>query len=108
MKGATSFDLLYLPGEQGPTSHPAGPRTSSGPDYGHWQPHLTYYVTGLGWQPWHPEWGAAFWTDGIDMARVEKYEAHAIVDLGNDEDLEEDRPRFRVNQVIRDLEPRFR
>ena len=107
-KGANSFDLLYLPGEEGPTSHPAPPRLSSGPDYGHWQPHWSYYVTGLGWQPWHPEWRAAFWADGIDMARVEKYEAHAIIDLGNDEDLEEDRPTFRVSQVIRDLEPRFR
>ena len=58
--GATSFFLLYLPGEAGPSVHPALPGRSSGPDYRHWQPHWNYYVTGMGWQPWHPEWGAAF------------------------------------------------
>ena len=107
-KGAASFSLLYLPGEEGPTRHPAPPGPSSGPDYGHWQPHWTYYVTGLGWQPWHPEWGAAFWTDGIDMARVEKFEVHAIVRLSDGENLEQGQPDFRVSQDIRDLEPRFR
>jgi hypothetical protein len=107
-KGAVSFSLLHLPGEEGPESHPASPGPSSGPGYGHWQPHWTYYVTGLGWQPWHPEWGAAFWADNIDLARVEKYEVHAIVALGGEEDLDEDQPEFRVDEVIRDLEPRYR
>jgi hypothetical protein len=107
-KGATSFSLLYLPGEEGPASHPAPASTSTGSGYGHWQPHWTYYVTGLGWQPWHPEWGAAFWADRIDMTRVEKYEVHAIVELGDGDDLEEGQPRFMVGQVIRDLERRYR
>lgn len=107
-KGATSFDLLYLPGEEGPTSHPAPPGPSSGPNYGHWQPHWTYYVTGLGWQPWHPEWGAAFWADGIDMARVEKYEVHAIVRLSDDEIPDKGQLAFRVNEVIEDLGPLYR
>lgn len=107
-KGAISFSLLYLPGEEGPTRHPAPPGPSSGPGYGHWQPHWTYYVTGLGWQPWRPEWGAAFWADGIDAARVEKYEVHAIVKLSDGAELEEDQPDFRVSEVLRDLEPRFR
>lgn len=107
-KGAISFSLLYLPGEEGPTRHPAPPSPSSGPDYGHWQPHWTYYVTGFGWQPWHPEWGAAFWADGIDAARVEKYEAHAIVRLSDGAELEEGQPDFSVSEVLRHLEPRFR
>jgi hypothetical protein len=107
-KGARSLSLLYLPGEEGPASHPAPSSASTSSGYGHWQPHWTYYVTGLGWQPWHPEWGQAFWADGIAMARVEKYEVHAIVELGGGDDLEEGQPRFMVSQVIRDLEPRFR
>jgi hypothetical protein len=107
-KGATSFSLLYLPGEEGPTSHPAPASASTGSGYGHWQPHWTYYVTGLGWQPWHPEWGQAFWTDGIDMARVEKYEVHAIVELSDDPTPETDQPAFKVNEVIEALGPLFR
>jgi hypothetical protein len=106
-KGATSLSLLYLPGEEGPTSHPAQAGASAASGYGHWQPHWTYYVTGLGWQPWHPEWGQAFWADGIDMARVEKYEVHAIVELSDDATPEADQPAFNVNEVIEALGPLF-
>jgi hypothetical protein len=101
--GATSFLLLYLPGEAGPTVHPALPRPSSGPDFGHWQPHWNYYVTGMGWQPWHPEWGAAFWADGIDPARVQRYEAHAIIELIRGRRLPEDQPVFDAKEVIKGL-----
>ncbi|MDV3258135.1 MAG: hypothetical protein LOX97_10230 [Sphingomonas sp.] len=107
-KGATSFSLLYLPGEEGPGRHPAPTASSSGPDFGHWQPHWSYYVTGLGWQPWHPEWGAAFWADTIEMARVEKYEVHAIIRLGDGDRPEKDQPEFGVNEVVETLGPRYR
>ena len=103
--GATSFLLLYLPGEAGPSVHPALPGRSSGPDYRHWQPHWNYYVTGMGWQPWHPEWGAAFWADEIDPARVQRYEAHAIIELLKDNRAPEDQPIFDAQDVIRCLRP---
>jgi hypothetical protein len=110
--GATSFLLLYLPGEAGRSVHPAlpsrlsGPDSSrlSGPDYGHWQPHWNYYVTGMGWQPWHPEWGAVFWADEIDSARVQRYEAHAIIELIRDGRDPEDQPVFNAIEVIKRLE----
>jgi hypothetical protein len=104
---ATSFLLLYLPGEGGPSVHPALPKRPSGPNYGHWQPHWNYYVTGTGWQPWRPEWGAAFWADEIDLARVQSYEAHAIIELLKDDRPREDQPVFNVNDVITHLEPNF-
>ena len=107
-KGAVSFSLLYLPGEEGPASHPAPPGPSSKQDYGHWQPHWSYYVIGLGWQPWHPEWGAAFWADAIDAARIERFEVHAIIRLSDATELGEDQPDFRVSEVLHDLERRFR
>ena len=106
--GASWFGLLYLPGEAGPDSHPARSSRPGQHDYGHWQPHWNYYVSGLGWQPWHPEWGAAFWADGIDLSRVERYDAHAIIELGTDRGPSEDQPIFNVDDVIRDLEPTFR
>lgn len=106
--GASWFGLLYLPGEAGPDSHPA---RSSGPGqhhYGHWQPHWNYYVSGLGWQPWHPEWRVAFWADSIDLSLVERYDAHAMIELGINRRPLEDQPIFDVDEVIRDLEPTFR
>ncbi len=106
--GASWFGLLYLPGEAGPDSHPA---RSSGPGqhhYGHWQPHWNYYVSKLGWQPWHPEWGVAFWADSIDLSLVERYDAHAMIELGINRRPLEDQPIFDVDEVIRDLEPTLR
>ena len=101
---AKSFLLLYLPSEAGPSVHPARPSWASGPDFGHWQPHWNYYVTGIGWQPWHPEWGAAFWADEIDPARVQRYEAHAIIELIRDGRVPEDQPVFNASEVIKRLE----
>jgi hypothetical protein len=102
--GATSFLLLYLPGEAGPSVHPALPKRPVGPEFGHWQPHWNYYVTGMGWQPWHPEWGAAFWADEIDSARVQRYEAHAIIELLKDNRAPEDQPIFNVSEVLKRLD----
>jgi hypothetical protein len=106
--GASWFGLLYLPGEAGPDSHPARSSRPSQHHYGHWQPHWNYYVSGLGWQPWHPEWGVAFWADSIDLSLVERYDAHAMIELGINRRPEEDKPIFDVDEVIRDLGPSFR
>ena len=102
--GATSFRLLYLPGEAGPSVHPALRSRLSGPDYGHWQPHWNYYLTGMGWQPWHPEWGTTFWADEIGSARVQRYEAHAIIELIMEGRAPEDQPVFNAGEVIKRLE----
>lgn len=106
--GASWFGLLYLPGEAGPDSHPARPRRPGQHDYGHWQPHWNYYVSGLGWQPWHPEWGAAFWADRIDLSLVERFDAHAMIELGVGSRPQSDQPIFDVDEVIGSLEPAFR
>ena len=106
--GASWFGLLYLPGEAGPDSHPARSGRLGQHHYGHWQPHWNYYVSGLGWQPWHPEWGVAFWADSIDLSRVEQYNAHAMIELGVGSRPQNDQPIFDVDEVVRDLEPTFR
>jgi hypothetical protein len=106
--GASWFALLYLPGEAGPNSHPDGSSRPGQHHYGHWQPHWNYYVSGLGWQPWRPEWGVAFWADGIDPSLVERYDTHAMIELGINRPPSEDQPIFGVEEVIRDLEPAFR
>ena len=105
--GASWFGLLYFPGEAGSASHPARSSRSGQHHYGHWQPHWNYYVSGLGWQPWHPEWNVAFWADSIDLSRVGRYDAHAIIELGIGRRPAEDKPIFDVDEVIRDLEPTF-
>ena len=105
--GASWFGLLYLPGEAGPEAHSPRPG-SSRPGYGHWQPHWNYYVSGMGWQPWHPEWGVAFWADSIDLALVERYEAHAMIELGVGSRPLTDQPIFDVDEVIGKLKPLFR
>ena len=105
--GASWFGLLYLPGEAGSDSHPAH---SNGPGelhYGHWQPHWNYYVSGLGWQPWHPEWGVAFWAKGIDLSLVTRYDTHAIIELGINRRPAKDQPIFEVDEVIKSLRPAF-
>ena len=106
--GASWFGLLYLPGEAGPDSHPARSSPTGQNHYGHWQPHWNYYVSGLGWNPWHPEWGAAFWADSIDLSRVERYDAHAIIELGINSRPSGDQPIFDVGEVMRDLEHAIR
>ena len=106
--GASWFGLLYLPGEAGPDSHPARSNGLGQHHYGHWQPHWNYYVSGLGWQPWHPEWGVEFWANNIDLSLVERYDAHAMIELGINRRPSEDQPIFDVDEVIRGLEPAFR
>ena len=106
--GASWFGLLYLPGEAGPDSHPTRSSRPGQHDYGHWQPHWNYYVSGLGWQPWHPEWGAAFWAGSIDLSLVERFDAHAMIELGVGSRPQNDQPIFDVDEVVSDLEPVFR
>ena len=79
--GNPGFVLLALPGEQS-DMHPPRGNAGFGRQYGHWQPHWTYRLRGEGWQWWHPEWGAAFWTADVDPARVEAFEVHAMIELG--------------------------
>ena len=65
------------------------------------------FATGLGWQPRHPEWGVAFWAETIDLSLVERYDAHAMIELGINSRPAEDQPIFDVDEVIRDMEPAF-
>lgn len=105
--GASQFGLLYLPGEAGPASHPAQSSRPGRQSYNHWQPHWNYYVSGQGWQPWHPEWNVAFWAGSIDLSLVERYDAHAMIELGTNGRPSDDQPIFNVDEVISDLGPGF-
>lgn len=100
--GEQWFVLLALPGERS-DAHPPRRAARFGEKYGHWQPHWNYYVTTDGWQWWHPEWGAAFWTEEIDMKRVEKFEAHAMIELGQGGDPFDPALAFNTQSVIDDL-----
>ena len=99
--GAQRFTLLTLPGERIDV-HPSRLDASFGSKYGHWQPHWTYYLAGYGWQPWHPEWGAAFWANAVNVKRVSKFEVHAMIDLGKTENRR-DAPHFNAKAVVRDF-----
>ena len=100
--GKDSFVLLALPGEQRDV-HPARPNPAFGAKYGHWQPHWNYFLPKEGWQWWHPEWSAEFWTRDVDPARVERFEAHAMIELGARGSAVDNAVPFNARDVVRDL-----
>jgi hypothetical protein len=102
--GAQRFTLLTLPGER-IDAHPSRSDAKFGSKYGHWQPHWTYYSAPYGWQPWHPEWGVAFWTKDVDVTRVSQFEAHAMINLGKTGNRP-DAPVFNARTVVHDLTAR--
>lgn len=98
--GQTWFVLLPLSSERSDV-HPARPNPSFGAKYGHWQPHWSYYTRDNGWQWWHPEWGDDFWTKDLSPSAVERFEVHAMIDLGRasaDDGLE-----FNASEIAQDL-----
>ena len=99
---AQSFVLLAMPGER-PDVHPARRNAGFGAKYGHWQPHWNYLLPQHGWQPWHPEWGADFWTREVDPKTVDRFEAHAIIQLGRSAGPLDDELQFDAKEVVRDL-----
>lgn len=76
-----------------------------GSAYGYWRPHWRYYTPGSQWYYWHPEWGGPFWADRVDIRTVEKFEAHAEIEMLNGPMPSDSRRAFDARQVIRDLEP---
>lgn len=100
--GKESFVLLALPGEQRDV-HPARPNPGFGAKYGHWQPHWNYYVPQYGWQWWHPEWGAEFWTKDVDPKAVQRFEVHAMIELGASAGALDNALPFNARDVVRDL-----
>ena len=100
--GQAWFVLLPLSGERTDV-HPARPNAAFGAKYGHWQPHWNYYVPQSGWQWWHPEWGAEFWTKDVDPKSVERFEVHAMIDLGQSTSSLDEGLQFKASDVVRDL-----
>lgn len=99
--GQNSFTLLALEGER-QDDHPIRPKVAFGGNYGHWQPHWTYYTAQYGWQWWHPEWGTGFWTKDVDPKTVTRFEVHAMIELGESGNLV-DSLGFDAKEVVRDL-----
>ena len=73
--------------------------------YGYWRPHWRYYRPGGGWYWWHPEWGSPFWADRIDLRTVEKFEAHAEIEMFHGPVPQNNHRAFDARQVINELEP---
>lgn len=99
-RGQDWFLLLHLPGEN--YDHPPRRDGTLGSRYGHWQPHWLYLVPGSGWQPWHPEWGAAFWTTTVDPATVEQFQVHAMIKLGRGRAPDEE-TAFDAKRTLEDI-----
>jgi hypothetical protein len=105
-QGSDWFVLLPLPGER-PGHHPTRANPAFGSRYGHWQPHWTYRVDSAGWQPWHPEWAAPFWTSGVDPRTVQEFQVHAMIEVGRGA-LPQDREiAFDARQVLSDVAAGF-
>lgn len=99
---AQSFVLLAMPGER-PDVHPPRRNAGFGAKYGHWQPHWNYLLPQHGWQPWHPEWGEDFWTREVDPKAVDRFEAHAMIQLGRSASALDDELQFSAKGVVGDL-----
>ncbi len=105
--GSSWFVLLHLPGERGAQDHLAERVPSFGGAYRHWQPHWNYRLSEQGWQPWHPEWGAAFWADSLQFSNVEEFNVHAIIELRRGARTRGQPMAFNSTRVMRDLGPGF-
>lgn len=97
-----SFVLLAMPGER-PDIHPPRRNAGFGSKYGHWQPHWNYLVPQHGWQPWHPEWGAEFWTANVDLKTVDRFEAHAMIHLGGSASPLDEELQFNAKEIVGEL-----
>lgn len=100
--GQQWFVLLALPGEM-TDIHPPRRAPDFGAQFGHWQPHWNYYVPGYGWQWWHPEWGAEFWTKEVDPKLIKRFEVHAMIELGEASGDDNGSPAFSAKEVVNDL-----
>ena len=105
-RGGQWFRFLHLPGERGAADHPAVRTPAFGAAYAHWQPHWTYLGAGGSWQPWRPEWGAPFWTETVGLETVERFEAHAMIEILPGEPRENETD-FDSERVVADLRQRF-
>ena len=103
-RGYTWFVLLHMPGEAGAGSHPPRQGVAYGANYAHWQPHWNYYRADFGWQPWHPEWASPFWTSEVDPATVERFDVHAMVDMGRGPAPADNQMMFDTASVLKDLD----
>jgi hypothetical protein len=99
-RGHSSFVFLHLPGEGGPEDHPVRSDSTIAAPFGHWQPHWTYHQRSMGWQPWHPEWGTPFWSNTTSSKDVDQYEAHAMIEVGDGEELSGGSTAFDAAKVL--------
>lgn len=105
-RGGRWFRFLHLPGERGDADHPAGRVPSFGAAYAHWQPHWTYRRAGA-WQPWRPEWRAPFWTETEGLDHVDRFEAHAMIEIRAGAPRGIGATDFDSERVVADLRHRF-
>ena len=52
------------------------------PPYGTWRPYWRYRTMGMGWTNWDPYLGGPFFTDDVQVSRLERFEATAEIKLG--------------------------
>ena len=104
-RGAAWFALTHKADDRR-GGHPIRTKVSYGEGYGHWQPHWFYRSPVYGWQPWYPEWGARFWADETDPRAVQRFEVHAIIELGSGVPPEVD-AIFDVKSILADRSVRL-
>ena len=80
-RGADWFRLAHKSGGD-PGNHLPRGDLSYGLSYRHWQPHWFYQTAGGEWQRWYPEWGARFWAEETDLNTFQRFQVHAIIELG--------------------------
>lgn len=76
-----------------------------GPTYGYWQPDWRYYMPGSGWNYWSGGRGDPFWTDRVDIRRIESFEATADILMGRGIVPASEPRGIDARRVIADLGP---
>ena len=76
-----------------------------GPGYGGFSPEWRYYSPGMGWNSWYPGRGDPFWTERVDIRRIEAFEATADILMRKAPMPANDPKAIDARRVIADLGP---
>ena len=73
---------------------------------GDWRPYWRYQDIGTGWREWDPYHGDRFWTEDVDVATVERFEATAEIRLGRGAIPAGEESAIMARSVIAEIGPR--
>lgn len=74
-----------------------------GRGYGGWRPDWRYYSPAAGWQSWSGWSGDPFWTDRVNVRRIEAFEASAEIEMKAGSGATDDPQNIDARRVVAEL-----